>query len=149
MSFSIVLHRTVRCNVSNWEEVGFAAYFSYSDLKAQGKFSSDKLQPWKRVSEDVMRVARKFKQFYITVWYPSEFGVLSNDDQHSVSKAHSLKTIIQQTLPTRTGLNELKSTGVVWLSAVNRTRPSIRKQTMYQKDWSEEDHWSMYRGEVP
>lgn len=42
--------------------VGLAVHFSYSDLEKQGKLSSDVLQPWKRVLEDVLILARQFKQ---------------------------------------------------------------------------------------
>ena len=57
-----VMHRSAWCNQSTWTETGYAVYFSYEDLQEQGKLSSDKAAPWKRVSEDVIQLARKHKQ---------------------------------------------------------------------------------------
>ena len=62
-----------------WKENGYGVYFSYNDLSKQGMLSSDRLAPFKRVKEEVLIIARKFKQIYITIWYPSQFGM---SDQH-------------------------------------------------------------------
>ena len=51
-----------------------AIYFAYTDLEKQGKLSSDKLMPYKRVLEDVLVIARNYKQVYIMAWYPHQFG---------------------------------------------------------------------------
>ena len=51
-------------NVSGWHEAGFGVYFSYADLEKQGKLSNDhrKDGKWARVSEDIMWIARKYRQ---------------------------------------------------------------------------------------
>jgi hypothetical protein len=99
-------------------------YFSYKDLEAQGMLSSDVLQPWKRVLDPVLWTARKFKQVYITVWYPHQFGEQASDpadgDQYPKRK-YKHSNIIQTVIPTRTGLDGLKSTAAVWLMERNST----------------------------
>jgi hypothetical protein len=42
--------------------------------------SSDRLAPFKRVKEEILIIARKFKQIYITIWYPSQFGMSDQPD---------------------------------------------------------------------
>jgi hypothetical protein len=168
-----ILCRVAFHNRSDWYESGFAVYFSYADLRRQGKLSSDTRQPWKVVVEDVFAVARMFRQVYITVWYPNKFGEnkelddslrainqpLKNDvdsprpakrieDLHSSLSGYSSSSsrrdvksgrihpsadnpylftnIIQQVLPTRTGLSGIPSTTVVWLSSFNGSAP-VRK----------------------
>lgn len=49
-------------NATEISEDGFGIFFSYEDLEKQGKLSSDKLQPWKRILEDILVVARKYRQ---------------------------------------------------------------------------------------
>ncbi len=63
--------------------------------------------------EDMLVIARKYRQSYITVWYPHKFGEVKFGDNNDMRR---YTNIVQQTLPTRTGLNELKSTAVVWMS---------------------------------
>ncbi len=67
-----------------WTENGIAVYYSYDDLEKQGKLSSDVHQPWKRILDDVLVIARDFKQIYVTLWYPHTFGVNdeTSDDPH-------------------------------------------------------------------
>ena len=63
-----------------WKESGYGVYFSYNDLSKQGMLSSDRLAPFKRVKEEILIIARKFKQIYITIWYPSQFGMSDQPD---------------------------------------------------------------------
>ena len=70
---------TCQWNVSGWRDDGFAAYFSYKDLKSQGKYSGEPLQPWKRVLEDVLVIARNYSQTFVTMWYPHKFA---HDDEN-------------------------------------------------------------------
>lgn len=135
MQLLYLLFRSARNNQTGWEENGFAVFFSYEHLKAQGKLAADSLQPWKRVLEDVLSIAREYRQVYITMWYPHSFGTLVDPKD-----PFRYVNIIQQTLPTRTGLNELKSTVVVWLSAVNSSAPRVASK-VYQEDWSPEEPW--------
>jgi hypothetical protein len=137
-----IMNRDARHNATGWRESGYAVYYSYADLERQGRLSSDKLQPWKRVCDDMLGLARQYHQVYITAWYPSEFAHHA-DEQSRARDPHRFTTIVQQTLPTRTGLDALKSTAAVWLSLVNSTAPTVPPR-MYQKEWTEEDHWSMY-----
>lgn len=144
-----IIPRRTHHNDTGWQDEGFAAYYSYADLEAQGKLSSDKLQPWKRVLEDVLNVARDFRQVYVTVWYPHEFGHAGEDllEQGRVQKdPRRFTTILQQVVPTRTGLKGITSTVPVWLSAVSRSKPRRQLQEKaVVKEWTEDDHWDMYK----
>lgn len=112
--------RTAICNNTEWFDIGLAVYYSYDDLTKSGRVSSDPLQPWKRISEDLLKIARRFKQIYITLWYPHRFGYSDSD----VNDTRFIN-IIQKIIPTRTGLDQIKSDSVVWLSTVNGALPSI------------------------
>lgn len=133
--------RSAICNQTDWIESGFAVYYSYRHLKEHGKLSSDSLLPWKRIVEEVLNVARKHSQTYITVWYPSTFG--KSSDVYN----HMHQVIIQKIIPTRTGLNLMSSTVVVWLAKVNDTKPIVHPKT-YRKPWTKEDHWTKYKSEI-
>jgi hypothetical protein len=143
-----VMRRHTMYNVTGWEEHGFAVYFSYEDLKKQGKWSTDKLQPFKRVLEDVMVIARHYRQVYVMAWYPHAFGK-TPPLEDNLDDPHRHTTVLQQVIPTRTGLHGIKSTVPVWMSAVNHTEPEARKRTLrdhvYTKEWSDEDHWQDYK----
>ena len=148
-----IMARSSQFNVTGWYEKGYAVYFSYKDLERQGKLSSDKLQPWKRVLEDVLLIARNYHQVCITVWYPHEFGRPSKDedlfrDQNHKDDPeydeHLYQTVLQQVIPTRTGMASVKSIVPVWMSAINSTAPPERSPDMYLKEWDEDDHWSHY-----
>lgn len=196
------MRRSVISNDSLWEEHGFAVYFSYEDLRDKaGKLSSDVERPWKRILEPMLDIARKYKQAYITVWYPRAFGAAPTDAQlqaerqrrrledtraspidripavqqaklihdlqllpnrqttkppkqvftqqpkvdlmtqssnnkrtdadlavvSSIHRPHPLQhtVLLQEVLPTRTGLDGLKSSSVVWLSAVDDIPPHL------------------------
>lgn len=118
-------------------EDGYAVFFSYQELENQGKLSSDTLQPWKRISEDILSIARQFRQIYVTVWYPHQFGhsteVATTSSAGKTNDKSGGKyidkyryySLLQQIIPTRTGLNGIKSTSAVWLTAVNGSEPSI------------------------
>ena len=84
------------------------------------------------------RVARTYRQAYIFIWFPYQFGKVEEVD------AHSHQIIIQQILPTRTGYNGIKSDVVVWMSSLNFTALT-RDNGVAQKPWTEDDHWSKYK----
>jgi hypothetical protein len=75
-----------------WKESGYGVYFSYNDLSKQGMLSSDRLAPFKRVKEEILIIARKFKQIYITIWYPSQFGMSDQPDDGDVGVNSEKKT---------------------------------------------------------
>jgi hypothetical protein len=146
---TFIAQRKAQHNDTAWEEDGFAVYFSYKDLQAQGKLSSDKLAPWKRVMEDVLEIAREFRQVSITAWYPHEYGEAGDNkkEQKRIKKQpNRFTSIIQQIIPTRTGLRGIKSTVPVWMSAINKNTPR-RKLVEHPviKEWSEDDHWTHYK----
>jgi len=136
-----VFERYARNNQSTWTERGVAVHFSIEDLENQGMLSSDKNFPWKRTQEPVLRVARKYRQIYITQWYPSKFG---RQDVPAVEKdPYRHTTIVRQIVPTRTGLGNIKSTAAVWLSHTNGSEPEIPPRIL-RKAWTEDDHWTHY-----
>lgn len=128
-----IMNRSAVHNSSNWSETGYAVYFSYLDLAKQGKLSSDRREPWKRVLVDMLVVARDYRQVYITLWYPHTFGkdaLPENGDTIGEittvdveDDSHRHEVVIQQIVPTRTGLSEIKSTCTVWMSAINNSAP--------------------------
>jgi hypothetical protein len=134
---------------TGWNEEGLAVYFSYADLKAQGKLSSDKLQPWKRVAEDVLTIARDFKQVYVTVWYPHEYGHAGDDKAEQAlvkENPYRFTSILQKIIPTRTGLTGISSHVPVWMSAVDQKKPRrLMAEKGVKKEWSKDDHWSQYK----
>lgn len=137
-----VIPRQVQYNVTGWNEDGFAVYFSYADLERQGKLSSDKLKPWKRILESVLSIARHYRQVYITCWYPHEFGT-HQSQKSKTGDPYKYTSLLQEVIPTRTGLHGLKSTVPVWMSALNHTAPK-KEEHVYRKAWTEDDHWTMY-----
>jgi len=122
-----------------WTENGIAVYYSYDDLEGQGKLSSDIHQPWKRILDDVLVIARDFKQIYVTLWYPHTFGV--NDE--TGDDPHKYTNIIREIIPTRTGYYGIKSSLVVWMTHTNFTALT-KPPTMIRKAWTLDDHWSDY-----
>ena len=179
-----IMKRLASYNQTRWTESGYAVHFSYSDLLKSGKLSSDRRQPWKRVVDDVIEIARDYKQVYITVWYPHAFGQLEerpttsslssegtstmttsgdgsqttndnlsgtrtidleNDEDDVYAKhipyakivkerKHESTVILQEIIPTRTGLGTIQSSTVVWLSAVNGSEPgAFPPQIIYQQ----------------
>ena len=154
-----VMARSARRNESGWQDTGFAVYFSYADLAEQGKLSSDKLQPWKRVVEEMLVIARNYRQVCLVAWYPHEFGRPAEEPSSGSgtrsgsssarsgphwSEAHMYKSMLQHVIPTRTGLEGLVSIVPVWMSAVNATAPR-ESPDVYVKEWSEDDHWDHYK----
>ena len=83
--------------------------------------------------QDILVVTRRYRQVYITMWYPYTFG----DESNEKSK-HNYTTIVQEIVPTRTGLNGVKSSAAVWLSAVNFTEPQP-PQVIYEKEWDDDE----------
>lgn len=135
--FKPIFCRSSRNNVTGWVEDGVAVHFSNKYLAEQGMLSGDLAQPWKRTEEAVLKIARSFKLVYVFQWYPHMFGATDEDDPYK----HGV--IIQQIIPTRTGLSGIKSTAVVWLSAVNLSEPVVPPYII-RKEWTDDDHWSNY-----
>ena len=151
-------NRSAKCNSTEWTETGYGVYFAYKDLYKQGMLSSDKLLPWKRVQEHIVTIARKYKQVYVTVWYPHQFGTddkLNQEDNIDDESNNNIKrkfdqyktktmkykyiNIIQTIIPTRTGLNSLQSTAVVWLSSINETSPAIPQKIFREIQYENEN----------
>jgi hypothetical protein len=103
--------------------------------------SSDSHEPWKRTLDPVIKVARDHRQVYITQWYPKKFG--RQDVAAVMDSPHRHETVVRQVIPTRTGLNNIKSTGAVWLMLTNFSAPKI-VEAVIQKEWTEDDHWTHY-----
>jgi hypothetical protein len=116
-------------------------YFSLDDLKKQGMLSSDSNQPWKRTLDPVLKIARQNRQVYITQWFPKKFG--RQDVAAVMDDPHRHETVIRQIIPTRTGLNNIKSTASVWLMWTNFTSPTL-PEVAVKKAWTEDDHWTHY-----
>jgi hypothetical protein len=106
-----------------------------------GYLSSDPNAPWKRTVQPILKIARKYRQLYVTQWYPSKFG--SQDLDQLTGNRHLHETVVRQIIPTRTGLNNIKSTGVVWLWLKNGTEVK-REETVIRKEWTKEDNWTHY-----
>ena len=64
-----------------------------------------------------------------------------NEDDYD---KHLYETILQQVIPTRTGLAYLQSTVPVWMSAVNSSAPT-RRELVYRKDWTGGDSFLDYK----
>jgi hypothetical protein len=113
-------------------EEGFAVYYSYKDLEQQGRLSSDHHMPWKRLLEDFLTIARKYRQIYVIVWYPNHFG--KRKEEEGLDPYHH-SSILQQIIPTRTGLDHIKSTSVVWISEFNHTEPYSHNAYLRSPQW--------------
>lgn len=103
-------------NVSQWNDSGFAVYFSFMDLRLQKRLSEEPGRPWKLILDDIIEIARMFRLVYVTMWYPNQFG-----SGVTIDELRNHSTIVQQVFPTRTGLNSLKSTVTVWRVESNYT----------------------------
>jgi hypothetical protein len=97
----------------------------------------------------VLTIARDFKQVYVTVWYPHEYGHAGDDkaEQARVKEnPYRFTSILQKIIPTRTGLAGISSHVPVWMSAVNQKKPRrLVAEKGVKKEWSEDDHWSHYK----
>ena len=69
-----VFQRASSYSQTGFQEQGWAVYFNYDDLAKQGRLSSDKLRPWKRILNDILNIARDYRQVSISAWYPNVFG---------------------------------------------------------------------------
>ena len=138
LTYCIVFRKAQYFNTTNSNfntlEEGFAVYYSYEDLEKQGRLSSDKLQPWKRLKEDFLTIARKYRQIYILVWYPNHFGELKGKELDEKDPYHH-SVMIQQVIPTRTGLDQIKSNAAIALSAFNYSEPHIHQKLLRTKTW--------------
>jgi hypothetical protein len=160
LSPPITLIRRTRNNDTNWTEFGYAVYFNLEELEAQGMqlilrsqsphltrlvasgyLSSDSAAPWKRTLQPILKIARKYRQLYVTQWAPSKFG--SQDLAQMKGNRHLHETVVRQIIPTRTGLNNIKSTGVVWLWLQNGTEVK-KEELVVRKEWTKEDNWTHY-----
>lgn len=106
-----------------------------------GYLSSDPHAPWKRTLQPILKIARKYRQIYVTQWYPSKFG--SQDPTILKGNKHLHETVVRQIIPTRTGLNNIKSTGAVWLWTTNGT-VSMKEEMVIRKEWTKDDNWTHY-----
>jgi hypothetical protein len=138
-----LMQRSASNNVTGWIEPGYAVYFSYDDLKKQGKLSTNVLSPWSRVEEDILAIARDFKQVCFFRWSPYRFGA----DVKGPGNRHIHESVIQHVVPTRTGLDELKSSVVVWMSQVNGSNVE-RQWDVVEREWTDEDHWTAWLGKT-
>lgn len=84
-------------------------FFDYEDLRIQG-FKANDHQPWQHAERKIMTIARKYKQVCIYRWHPHRWGEGTKDNVFK----HT--TIVQDVLPTRTGLNIVRSTAIVYES---------------------------------
>jgi len=123
-----VMPRSSQYNETKWIDYGFAVYFSYDSLKKQNMVSRSPGKPFQMAIDAMLTVARNYRQVYITIWYPNKFGVDSVDSDNKY--LHTV--IVQEIIPTRTGLNGLKSSVVVWLSAINNIEPT-KPETVIRK----------------
>ncbi len=132
-----ILRRSAVNNATQWMEPGYAVHFNYDDLKKQGKLSSDPFQPWKRMEDNIVEIMRRFRQPIVFRWHPNRFGkVVKNDKKKHVS-------IIQDVFSTHTGLDGVKSSCVVWMSAINSSLVQ-RHRDVISKPWTKDDHWSKW-----
>jgi hypothetical protein len=89
-----------------------------------------------------MKIARKYRQIYVSQWYPVQFG--RQDGPELEGDPHRHQAIVRQIIPTRTGLGNIKSTGVVWLWMVNGSNPIKENHDAVKKPWTKDDHWTHY-----
>lgn len=133
-----LLPRESRNWKSGWKERGWLAYYSYQDLARQGLLSSDASRPFRRALDRILSIARRYKQIYVTIYFPHAFGKHSEQQEEeqqggeqrrrgysSRRSKHRLVSIIREVVPTRTGLDGLKSSCAVWLTAVNGEEPQL------------------------
>lgn len=106
---TLIMDRYSFENETNWDEPGFAVFFDYEDLRTQG-FKANDPQPWQHAERKIMTIARKYKQVCIYRWHPHRWGEGTKDN------AFKHTTIVQDVLPTRTGLNIVRSTAIVYES---------------------------------
>lgn len=139
-----IMRRMAANNATGWEEEGYGIFYSYADLLTAGKLSSDKLAPWSRIEESVLTVARNFKQVCVFRWHPHTFGKPRESEMALTGRSlRDYVSIIQQVVPTRTGLDALKSSVVVWASQMN-SKDLEPIPDVVRKEWSSSDHWTHY-----
>ena len=139
-----IMRRMAANNATGWEEEGYGVFYSYADLLTAGKLSGDKLSPWSRIEESVLTVARSFKQVCVFRWHPHTFGKPRESEMAMTGRSpRDYVSIIQQVVPTRTGLDALKSSVVVWASQMN-SQELEPTPAVVRKEWSSSDHWTHY-----
>eukprot|EP01039_Chlorochromonas_danica_P007673 gene7673-8480_t len=107
---SSLLPRESRNEKSGWQERGWLAYYSYSDLARQGLLSSDASRPFRRALDRILSVARRYKQIYVTIYFPHTFGKHTEQQEEEQRGG---------------GLDGLKSSCAVWLTAINGEEPQL------------------------
>eukprot|EP01031_Cornospumella_fuschlensis_P027872 gene27872-33656_t len=120
-----ILKRTTQNNHTGWHEQGLYLHYAYSHLTEQGLRMDPNVQtPFTPLLPPLLSLARRYRRVYIVVYYPHIFG----DGEKSVAHSnpyprhraeHKYTSIIQQIVPTRTGLDSIKASSVVWLTKVN------------------------------
>ena len=111
---------------SRFRDIGLGVYYSFKDLEAGGRISSDRLEPWKRIAASVKQVAASLDVPYFLQWAPHHFGDIKktpasslkdkNDWRFSPSSEYHA-VVLQTIVPVRTGYQALRSQHVVWLAA--------------------------------
>ena len=126
--FYYIFHRYTYHNETMTGEMGYAAYYSNEDLKKQQKLSKEIDKSYIYALNKIIEIALKYKQTYVTLYYPHSFGLTDN-----TLEPYKYTNIIQEIIPTRTGLHEIKSSVVVWLSEINDIK-MIQKSNVYRTD---------------
>lgn len=84
----------------DWSESGFLVYYSYKQLDEQGLLSSQTpTQPWKRVSDALLEVAREFKQMYVTVYYANAFGPSDTNQAYKLGERNRQRRLLADSDP--------------------------------------------------
>jgi hypothetical protein len=140
---TVVMKRVTQNNETGFLEEGWALHYNYKDLKQQGKLSANRDTPWARVEDNVLSLARAFNQMYIYRWHPHRYGSLNDEST-------KYQNIIQEIVPTRTGMQHIKSSVVVWMTHINANKVVRPEHTWYvKKKWTKDDHWSHYDSYQP
>lgn len=93
---------------NDWSEQGFVVYYSYKQLDAEGLLSSaTPTQPWKRLSETLLEVAREFKQMYITVYYANAFGPSDTNQIWKIGERNRQRRLLIEADPALAGKYDL------------------------------------------
>ncbi len=117
-------------------------YYAYSQLEQQSKLSSDVTQPYKRLLPAWLALARRYKQVYITLIYSRRFGGStdgssegSSDGEGNQQPQHyrcsanqRVSSLVQEVVPTRTGLDGLRMSNVLSLSKVDGEEPQWKDE---------------------
>jgi len=124
---SAVLNWDISSNVTSWpwRVQGWVVRFCPEDLSAQGMLGSGKTfkSRFERAAEGVAVVARRFGVNIVLHWYPHKWGNGALDDE----RLHT--NVLQEIVPTRSGLQALRSHGVVWRLGGPEPKPPVVQLT--------------------